>query len=385
MRLLHLADLHLGWKPEGWPAERAERRRQRRDGVLERAVDVALAEDVQLVIVAGDLFDDFDPAPEVVETALEQLSRLERAGVVPVTVPGNHDERTYGNSVYRRRRNEWPGLLVSDPAPAHLATLDLDDVAVHLYGMAYTGGVTGAELPLRDFPRLERPGVHVAVFHGALGVAASGDRTLSLDEEALAAARYHYVALGHLHEPLRHRFPAGPAVYPGAPEALAFGDGGRGTLALAEWDGEGMTVREVEVPVQPVRDAAVDLTPVDDVSEVDQAIAALADPDAVQRVRLVGALWLPELDAAALEERHGDAFFHLEVRDEITGLAPELLERWAEEASVRGAFVARVLERLTSTAGEPRARLNRALRWGVAALAGDVAPSDRHPPPEGAP
>ena len=373
MRLLHLADLHLGWQPSGWPEERAAERRRRRDGVLERAVDVALAEGAHLAIVAGDLFDTFDPDDVCVESALAQLRRLEDGGVLPVTVPGNHDEITYGASVYRRHRERWPGLLVTEPWPAHVASLELGGETVHLYGMAYTGGVTATGLPVRDFPRLEQAGVHIAAFHGTLGAAAGGTRNLVLDEEGLAAARYHYVAMGSLHDPLQHGFPAGPAVYPGSPEAMGFGDGGCGALTLAEWMGEGMEVQSVAVPVQPVLDARLDLTPVDDIADVDAFIAERADSDAIQRVRLAGALWLPDLDASALEERHGEAFFHLEVRDEIAGLAPELLRRWGQEASVRGAFVARMLERMEGDSEAGRERLARSLRWGIAAL-GDGPP-----------
>jgi DNA repair exonuclease SbcCD nuclease subunit len=381
VRLLHLADLHLGWQPSGWPAQRAAERRRRRDGVLERAVDVALAEGAHLVIVAGDLFDTFDPDPECVEAALGQLRRLEDRGVLVLTVPGNHDEITYGASVYRRQRDGWPGLLVAEPAPAHLATVELAGETVHLYGMAYSGGAAVGGRPVRDFPRLEQPGVHIAAFHGVLGVAAGGVRTLSLDEEGLAAARYHYVAMGSLHDPLQHRFPAGPAVYPGSPEAMGFGDGGCGAVTLAGWTGEGMQVQRVAVPVQPVRDAQLDLTPVDDIAEVDAFIAERADPDAVQRVRLGGTLWLPDLDAAALEERHAEDFFHLEVRDEIDGLAPELLQRWAQEASVRGAFVARMLERAEVAGEGGRERLARSVRWGIAALGDGPPPGGERRPP----
>lgn len=373
MRLLHLADLHLGWQPSGWPLERAAERRRRRDGVLARIVDVALAERAQLVIVAGDLFDDYDPEGELVDMVLAELSRLERGGTLPVTVPGNHDELTYSGSVYRRRRAEWPGLLVSEPLPAHLTSLDLGGERLHLYGMAFTGGVTPQDRPLREFPRLEEPGVHVAAFHGSLDTT-GGQRTASLDSDALAAARYHYVALGHVHDPLRHEFPAGPAAYPGAPEALAVGDGGCGTVALVDFDGERAAARDIPVSVQPVRDVALDLTPVDDVAEIDAFIAELADADAVQRVRLGGALWLPELDVETLRQRHASSFFHLEIVDEVEAPAPELLARWAEEASVRGAFVSRMLERLDGASGETRRRLALSLRWGIAALSGGPAP-----------
>jgi len=382
VRLLHLADLHLGWEPRDWPADRAADRRRRRDAVLSRAVDVALAEGAHLVVIAGDLFDDFDPPSDVVDAAVRELGRLQAAGAVPVTVPGNFDELTYGSSVYRRRA-DWPGVLIADPLPAHVASLDLAGERVHLYGAAYTGGVTPTDRPLREFPRLEEPGIHIAAFHGSLG-AGDGGRALALDPDALAAARYHYIALGKLHEPLRHEFPAGPAVYPGAPEALGFGDGGCGSITLVDLEGERAVAREVPVAVQPVRDAFLDLTPVDDVAEIDAFIAELADGEAVQRVRLGGALWLPELDVATLRQRHADAFFHLEVVDEVEELAPELLARWAEEASVRGAFVSRMLTRLEAAGGNDRARLALSLRWGIAALYGGPSPRTGPPSPEGA-
>ncbi len=54
-----------------------------------------------MVIIAGDLFETHKPEPALVEEVVAQLERLERAGVAVVTVPGNHDEITYADSVYR--------------------------------------------------------------------------------------------------------------------------------------------------------------------------------------------------------------------------------------------------------------------------------------------
>src|SRR5690606_42061096 len=65
----------------------------------------------------------------------------------------------------------------------------------------------GARPPLPPFPtrrssdlRLDRDGVHLAVFHGSLDWDA-GDRSLPLMSPALAAAGYDYIALGHIHRP----------------------------------------------------------------------------------------------------------------------------------------------------------------------------------------
>src|SRR5690606_3265380 len=59
IRILHLADLHLGYLPP-WK-EAAESRRRERDMRLSAAVDWALAHGVDLVLIAGDLFETHRP------------------------------------------------------------------------------------------------------------------------------------------------------------------------------------------------------------------------------------------------------------------------------------------------------------------------------------
>ncbi len=375
MLLLHLADLHLGWEPSGWPPDRAGERRRRRDALLPRAVAVALERDVDAVVIAGDLFETFDPPAPLVEFALRELRRLTEAGVALVTLPGNHDEITYAASLYRRRADDWPGLLISNPWPAHVGTLELGGTALHLYGLAYTGGLTPAGTPLRDFPRLDAAGVHLATFHGTLGLPPGGERSLPLDADALGAAGYDYIALGHVHRPLRREFPAGPAVYSGCNAGKGFDDPGVPFWTLVHLEPGRARVEEVPADIQPVRDDAVDVTPLEDEADLDAAIAALADADAVQRIRLTGALHLPGLQVEALAVRHAERFFHLEVRDHTASVAPELLQRWARERTIRGAFVARMQRALEAAEDDAaRARVQRALRYGVAALQGAGLP-----------
>lgn len=371
MRLLHLADLHLGWEPSGWPAFDAAARRERRDGFLERVVDLALTERPDMVVIAGDLFETFDPPAPVVEEVFRQLRRLEAAGVRTVTVPGNHDEITYASSVYRTRANEWPGLLVTRPLPGHVASFEVDEDHVHLYGMAYTGGITLATRPLRDFPHTGEPGVHIAVFHGTLGLPAHGERSLPIDEAALAAAGYDYVALGHIHRPSRRMLPSGPAVYPGCNEGKGFDDPGVPFLTFANWEGGHAKVEEIPIAVQAIRSTDLDLTLMKDADDVDDALSALADEDAIQRVRLTGASHLPDLDLERLHARHAAGFDHLVIDDAAVAIAPDLVRRWAAEPTIRGAFVARMERRLQQAEDEgERAVLERALRYGVGALQG---------------
>lgn len=387
LRILHLADLHLGWQPSFMPREQAEERRRRRDGLLSRAVDLALdpARQIGLVLIVGDLFETHCPEASLVAAAMAQLRRLEQAGVPVVTVPGNHDEITYPNSVYQTHRDDWPGILVTNPHPAHVARLEAQGETVHLYSLAYTGGITQTQPAISQFPRLDEPGIHLAAFHGTLGDSL-GERSLPLDPAALGQAGYHYVALGHIHKPGEVRMGRGLAVYPGAVEGKGFDDPGTGQFTIAALEPGGVTLERVPAGVQPVVVHDLDVSAMADAAQVAEAVAALADreviagladrevipglagADAVVRVRLTGTapeLLDPEAIAAACAHR----FFYLEVVDETDSLSPELLDRWAGERTILGEFIRRMRRRLDEEQDEgERAVLEEALRRGVQAM-----------------
>lgn len=368
LTMLHLADLHLGWKPRDWPANKAAQRQRRRDLVLERAVDVALERDVHLVVIAGDLFETYQPDDAVLHAALAQLERLVDAGVAVVTLPGNHDEITYPTCVYRVHADRWPGRLVTNPRPERLGPLQTRGGDVWLYSLAYVGGITPARTPLRDFPARKGDGVHLAMFHGTLG-GGLGERSLPLDPSALGAMGYDYVALGHIHKPGTHRVGATPAVYPGCIEGKGFDDPGVPAFTLVRFDEGRVSTEQVQAAIQPIRTLEIDLTQIDEPEALREQIRAQADADAIQRVRLTGSLHMSELDPAALRAEFAPRFHWLEVRDDTSAVSPELIDRWASEPTVRGAFVQRMRARIEGAPDEAaREHLVRALRYGVQAL-----------------
>ena len=139
LKFLHLADLHLGWEPR-FLGERAAGWQQERDSILAAVVDYALApgSGIGLVLIVGDLFDCHNPSQALVNEVMLQLKRLVDQGLQVVTVPGNHDEISYPDSVYRQQANTWPGILVRNPHPAHVATFNVNGETCHLYSLAYT-------------------------------------------------------------------------------------------------------------------------------------------------------------------------------------------------------------------------------------------------------
>lgn len=86
MKILHTSDWHLGKKLEHYNriSEQVE--------VLDEIVELANKEMVDVVVIAGDLFDTFNPPVEAIELFYTTLKKLTRNCTCPViAIAGNHD------------------------------------------------------------------------------------------------------------------------------------------------------------------------------------------------------------------------------------------------------------------------------------------------------
>jgi len=86
MKILHTSDWHLGKHLQNFP------RHPEQQDVLDEICDIADREQVNAVIVAGDIFDTFNPPIESTELFYKTLKRLTNNGTRPViAIAGNHD------------------------------------------------------------------------------------------------------------------------------------------------------------------------------------------------------------------------------------------------------------------------------------------------------
>ncbi len=86
IKILHTADWHLGKKLDSFS------RLEEQILVMNEIVEIADQQQVDLVLIAGDLFDNFNPSVEAVELFYKTLKRLSNNGKRPVVaISGNHD------------------------------------------------------------------------------------------------------------------------------------------------------------------------------------------------------------------------------------------------------------------------------------------------------
>lgn len=90
MKILHTADWHLGKRLQEFS------RLEEQKLVLEEIIQIADQEEVDLVLLAGDIFDTFNPNHEAVELLYKTLKKLSKDGQRPVVaISGNHDSTQF--------------------------------------------------------------------------------------------------------------------------------------------------------------------------------------------------------------------------------------------------------------------------------------------------
>jgi len=361
LRCLHTADLHLGAR---FPAL-GERDIQRRADFLktfERLITLAIKNEVQLFLVAGDLFDSPHPDETVVAKVQTELQRLSSRGIVPVLLPGTHDSIAVRDSVYLR--HTFPGILLAEPRVEAPVSVTVAGIKVHLYGFAYRSGTT-SEL-LASMRRRELDGFHLGLLHGArIGSPEWGYRhkDLPFNLEDLQALELDYIALGHYHnfEVLRSAQGRVIACYPGAPEGKRFGENGPRYSSLVTIGAGGVEVQPLVTYSRRLEDETLDLTGISSIDAAESAVTGLADPDLLLRLRLTGTIEFP-LRITDLELRCRDRFFTLELLDQTRFYDSDYVRRIEAEETVRGLFVRRTRRLLEETAPEQRAVVADAFR-----------------------
>src|SRR3978361_2208951 len=85
MRLLHTSDWHIGRSLHGRELLREQ------EAVLSRLAQVVAEERVDVVLVAGDVYDRAVPSADATAVLDRAVMRLRDAGAAVVLTPGNHD------------------------------------------------------------------------------------------------------------------------------------------------------------------------------------------------------------------------------------------------------------------------------------------------------
>lgn len=402
MRLLHVADVHLGASYSAF-GELARSRAEQVIAAFRTIPDVAAEERVHGVLIAGDLFDGPQPDPATLAAVRDTLRRLVDLCMPVFMVPGNHDSVTLKLNPYRELARgsrvvvqngqadgdqRWPvddemgrrlaakhrAYILARPRFGTPATVQTDAGPLHVHGFAYDAAE--CRDPLATFRASTAPGVHIVLAHLAVHQAGhwkGSGNGLVATTDALRQLGVDYVALGDCHRPMGpEEFDGVPACYPGCFAATDLTDtGARGFVLVDVEPGTQPRIELRDAGVCPV--SAIDLDVSDFQHDVGVAEAAMDRLPArcVPVVRLVGEPSFP-LDPDTVLTELRERFGHARVVDETRYFASERLDELAAGDTVAGYVVRLGRERAEqATDAAEREVAQRALRVALRALGAD--------------
>jgi DNA repair exonuclease SbcCD nuclease subunit len=253
LKILHTADVHLDLD-----GSIADPHTQRIRHIVHQAfgtvIDLAIQENVDLLLIAGDLFDSNRPSSDAVDFAIQELRRARRPIVI---IPGNHDCLN-AQSIYRQVNlpAACTNLLLMSHPDGERHQLAGPNLVLWGRGMVEH---EPAFHPLGGMPRPQGDAWHVALGHGFfMEEDVPSYRSSPIYAGEIRTSGWDYIALGHCHafadvsqDAVTAYYSGAPGFYPGAP-------GADGHVALVQFEaGASRQVNVRRIDLRPLVDSAL--------------------------------------------------------------------------------------------------------------------------------
>ncbi len=366
MKVIHCADIHLDSRMLANLDER--RAKQRREEILNtflRMVDYAAKEQVEAILIAGDLFDTARVSAGVrhsVEGAIRK-----HPDITFYLLRGNHSAAGFLDGLAEMPENlqlfdtEWTSCVLN-PDRGGKIVLTAAELTGENTGILYSSLVL-------DYDKF-----NIVMLHGQQQNYKGKNKAETIALSELKNKGIDYLALGHVHEyHMEELDKRGRWCYCGCLEGRGFDECGEHGFMLLDIDEETLKCKYTSVPfaARRLHTIPVDVSGCDnssDMADVVRDVLAEAEisPKDMVKVVLTGKLdVMAEKNVDFLTKKLEDLFFFLKIYDE-TGLIVDF-ERFLLDESLKGEFV-RQVKADANLDEETKAAV---IRYGLQALAGE--------------
>ena len=277
LKFVHTADLHLDTPFKGlatWNPLLADRLRDATYRSLVNITNLCINENVDFLLVAGDIFDSENASLAAQIRFLDELRRLTEHNIPVYFICGNHDHL-----------GAWDSSFVLPEGVYRFGSSQVEKItffrggkpSADIYGISYSSShIRESLVPLYKKPGGTAP-VSIAMLHGMADVVGYDEKYAPFRLGELLDTPFDYWALGHVHR--QRVLSEDPmVVYPGNPQGRDFGETGSKGCYLVEMNEGGKPVARF-VPVHHIRfeEIGIDLTGVDSLSDMNDLVGAELD------------------------------------------------------------------------------------------------------------
>ena len=352
MKIIHCSDLQLDSKMEAnLSALQAKERNAEVCATFARMVSYAEENQVDAVLIAGDLFDTRRVSDQTAGFVLDRIRRASKTDFLYLR--GNHDET-----------DPFEGLDL----PGNFRTFD-ESWTCYQYGDVTIAGLElGKENWQEMYGRLDLSPerTNIVMLHGQVATQ-PGEEQIALP--LLRGKHIRYLALGHIHSYQKERLDdEGEYCYCGCLEGRGFDECGEKGFVLLEVQNGKLNSRFVPFAARKLYDLPVDITGLTTVSQILQAMEAAAEgigSDSLVKFTLTGTYTLEtQKDLQFLRKSMEPLFWFVKIKDESRFQIEK--ETYEHDVSLKGEFIRLVMA--SEKSEEEKARI---ICCGIQALSGE--------------
>ena len=290
-RFIHTADIHLDS-----PLRSLSLRNPDLAGLIGDAtrqalvaiVDLCLEEQVNALIIAGDLYDGDQTSMKTARFLATQMQRLNEAGISVYKIRGNHDAL----SKITQELVMPPSVKIFG-SRAESIELQHDGMNIAIHGLSFAK----PHAPESLLPKYKPPvsgAVNIGIMHTSLAGAPGHDLYGPCSVADLHASGFDYWALGHIHQ-RSHLLGQRTVIMPGMPQGRDINEAGEKTVSLVTiGDDRSITIEERQTSIAQFERLTVDVTSIQEWRDVIGTIenVLVTQRDRTRSRHLVGRLKL---------------------------------------------------------------------------------------------
>jgi exonuclease SbcD len=353
MKIVHASDINLGKKFSGLKLA-GDKIRAGLKTSFSNIIDHTINSKADMLIIAGNLFDNINISVNLQEYILSELGRLET--VPAVIIPGSNDMSSDG-VFWRSWENSEKHKNVFIFKDSKNPYFKFENLNCTVYGL-FTDDDKAVKLEKQD------TGFHIGVLNCPSDLA----RNIITKTEI----NFDYVAIGGKSDFMDLSDSDIKAAYCGAPEKLGFDQTEGGNIIIVDIDSPGnANLAKTEIGKMTWRDIEMKAEEILSNDDLTKHLEEMAGSEIALRLKLTGlALFETDLAPARIEEQMADHFLFLEIIDEMKVLPENVSEVKVSEKTLLGQYIKVMADEIGGAGEKIRPRLEKSLKIGYALLQG---------------
>lgn len=373
VKVLHCADLHFDTPFKELSKEISDTSKNELLEVFKNIIDLAIDENIEVLLIAGDVFDNLTVNKNTLFFISDQIRRIKNIKVF--ISPGNHDP--YNEKSFYSMIN-WPENVYIFKGDMEFK--EVKELNLIVWGAGFRKNYENETL-LRGV-NVDNDKINIMLLHGEIASTNSKNEYNPIYINDIYKSNIDYIALGH-----KHKFSGilkegiTTYAYSGCPQGRGFDEEGEKGVIIGEVYKSGTNLEFFPVYKRKYVTKEIDITGTNNYDEVVfKVLSDLSDEEIYKnfyKIILKGELKEHfKLRENLLIEKLKNKFYYIKI---INQTSIEVnLEELSRDYSIKGKFISKILEKLKDASDDDKEILKLALKIGIQCLSEDEVNLNDH-------